>query len=210
MSDGVKDLRAAKVAETETRILVAARELFVRNGYHATTLTKVADTAGVGHRTVYLRFRTKATLLKRVTDIAVAGDARPLDVAHRDWFREALTAATLDDRIDALAHGNAELMDRAGDLFEVVRQAEPSEPELAEASQAGRHATRENMHAFIRQAVTDGLIPRQDIDIAWLQETAALVSHADTYLLLRRTTHWSVSEYRTWLATTLRRLCQIA
>ena len=65
MSDGVKGLREARVAATEEQILAAARELFVRNGYHATTLTEVADAAGVGHRTVYLRFGTKAALLKR-------------------------------------------------------------------------------------------------------------------------------------------------
>jgi len=41
----VKDLRAARVAETEERILPAARELFVRDGYAATTLTAVGDAA---------------------------------------------------------------------------------------------------------------------------------------------------------------------
>lgn len=73
-------------------------------GYHATALTEVADTSGVGHRTVYLRFGTKAALLKRVTDIAVAGDARPLGVTHRDWFHTTLNAPTFDERIDELAH----------------------------------------------------------------------------------------------------------
>lgn len=208
MSDDVKGLREAKVAQTEQRILTAARELFVRNGYHATTLTQVADAAGVAHRTVYLRFGTKAALLKRVTDIAVAGDAGPLDVAHRDWFHTALTAPTLEDRIDALALGTAELMHRAGDLFEVVQQAQPAEPLLAEAFQAGREATREHLHTFVRQAIADGLVGHRAIDVEWLQETAALVSHADTYLLLRRTTHWTTSDYRTWLATTLHRLFQ--
>jgi len=210
MSDDVKGLRQVKVAETEQRILTAARHLFTRDGYHATTLTQVADTAGVGHRTVYLRFGTKAALLKRVTDIAVAGDTRPGDVASRDWFRTALSAPTLEDRVDALARGIAELMQRAGDLLEVVQQAQPAEPLLAEAFQAGRQDARDNLHAFVRQVITDGLIRDQEaIDVEWLQETAALISHAETYLLLRRTTNWTITEYQTWLATTLNRLFQI-
>jgi len=207
MSDGVKGLREARVAATEERILTAARDLFVRKGYHATTLTAVADAAGVGHRTVYLRFGTKSALLKRVTDLAVAGDTRPLDVARRDWFQTALSAPTLEDRIDALARGTAELMHRAGDLFEVVQQAQPVEPPLAEAFPAGREATRDHLHTFVRQAIADGLV-HHAIDVEWLQETTALLCHADTYVLLRHTTHWSIGDYHTWLATTLRHLFQ--
>ena len=206
MSDAVKGLRQAKTAETEQRILDAARRLFVRDGYHATTLTEVADAAGVGHRTVYVRFGTKAALLKRVTDIAVAGDTRPLDVAHRDWFGLALRAPTLAERVEVLARGIAELMERAGDLFEVVRQAEATEPLLAEAFQAGREDSRANLHAFVRQAVADGLV--RDLDVEWLMETAAVVSQAETYLLLRRIAHWTSSDYRAWLTTTLSRVFQ--
>jgi AcrR family transcriptional regulator len=209
MNDGVKGLREARVAATEERILAAARELFVRKGYQATALTEVADAASVGHRTVYLRFGTKAALLKRVTDIAVAGDTRPLTVGERDWFLTALSAPTIEERIDALARGTADLMDRAGDLFEVVQQAQPVEPLVAEAFQAGREATRDHLHTFVRQAIADGLVPHHIADVAWLQETAALVCHADTYVLLKRTTHWSNSDYHTWLVTTLRHLFQL-
>jgi AcrR family transcriptional regulator len=205
MNDGVKGLRQARVAATEERILAAARELFVRKGYPATTLTEVADLAGVGHRTVYLRFGTKAALLKRVTDLAVAADDQPVEVARRSWFQAALTAPTLEERIDVLARGIGELMGRAGALFEVVLQAQAAEPLLAEAFQAGREATREQLRTFVRRAVDDGLAAGVT-DAAWLGETAALVSHAETYLLGRRTLQWTVDGYRAWLGTTLRRL----
>ena len=205
MSEGVKGLREARVAATEERILAAARELFVRNGYHATALTEIADRAGVGHRTVYLRFGTKAALLKRVTDIAVAGDPEPVDVAHRDWFQAAFAAGTLDDRIAALARGTADLMDRAGELFAVALQAQAAEPLLAEAFEAGRATTRQNLHEFVDRAVADGLLaePR---DPVWLKETVALAGQAETFLLLRRTTGWHAGDYHGWLTTTWRRL----
>src|SRR6201987_6367019 len=105
MRDDVKGLRAARVADTEERILAAARTLFLRDGYAATTLAAVADAARVGHRTVYVRFGTKAALLKRVVDVAVAGDTRPIDVIGRDWFQTALTAPTLAARLAACARG---------------------------------------------------------------------------------------------------------
>src|SRR4051812_49676602 len=119
MSDPVnprpKDLRAARIADTEERIVAAARELFVRDGYAATTLAAVADAARVGHRTLYVRFGTKAELLKRVIDVAIAGDAERIDVPHRDWYQAALTAATLDERIELMSSGSAGLLARAGD-----------------------------------------------------------------------------------------------
>lgn len=198
----VKGLRAAKVAETQERILDAARTLFVRDGYHATALTAVADRARVGHRTVYVRFGTKAALLKSVVDVAVAGDAERRTVGEREWFQAALGGATLADRIDALVRGTVDLMERAGDLFEVVLQAQASEPELAEAFQAGRADTRELLRRFVRSARADGLLA-EVADPVWQEETVALASQAETYLLLRRTTGWGQEEYRDWLRRTM-------
>ena len=59
-------LRQAQIAQTEQRIVVAATELFLADGYVATTLEAVAKHAQVGARTVYLRFGTKAALFKRL------------------------------------------------------------------------------------------------------------------------------------------------
>ena len=209
MSATVKGRQKARVAETEERILRAATRLFVRRGYQGTTLAQVADAAGVSHRTVYVRFGTKAELLKRTTDVALVGDTRPIDVAHRDWFHTSLTAATLNARISALADGTTELMRRTGDLFEVVLQAQVTEPLLAEALQAGRAATRENIRAVVRAAATDGLL-RESADIDWLVETAAVVLHAETYLLVRGTRRWPDGDYRNWLLLTLQRLITAA
>ncbi|OIJ28421.1 hypothetical protein UG56_003110 [Nocardioides luteus] len=202
VSTPVKGLRAAKVAETQERILDAARALFVRDGYHATTLTAVADRARVGHRTVYVRFGTKAALLRSVVDVAVGGDAEQRTVGERDWFQAALTESALQDRINALVDGNADLMARAGDLFEVALQAQASEPELAEAFQAGRADTRELMRRFVRAARADGLLA-EVADPVWQEETVALAAQAESYLLLRRTTGWQQAEYRDWLRRTL-------
>jgi AcrR family transcriptional regulator len=205
MAEIVKGRQKARVAETEGRILRAATRLFIRRGYQGTTLAQVADAAGVSHRTVYVRFGTKAELLKRATDVALVGDTRPVDVAHREWFHTALTAQTLSARTSALADGTADLMQRTGDLFEVVLQAQVTEPLLAEALQAGRAATRENIRTFVQVAAADGLL-HTSADIDWLAETAAVVLHAETYLLLRRTRRWADEDYRDWLLATLLRL----
>lgn len=205
MSESVKSLRETRVTETEERILRAAARLFVRHGYQGTTLAQIADAAGVSHRTVYVRFGTKPQLLKRVTDVALVGDTKSIDVAHRDWFQTALTARDLDERINALADGTADLMRRTADLFEVVLQAQATEPVLAQAFQAGRTAVRDNTRAFVEAAINDGVL-RKGADAEWLAETVAVVLHAETCLLLRRTRGWRNDDYRDWLRVTLQRL----
>jgi AcrR family transcriptional regulator len=202
-------LRAARVLENEERIVRAAHELFARNGYRATTLTSVADAAGVAHRTVYIRFGTKAALLKRVIDVALVGDLAPIDVASREWYRTATTAPTLEERIAALAKGSARLMASAADVIAVAREAEPAEPLLAAAAHAGRAATRNAIRAFWMCARDDGLLPT-GCDLTWLADTTSVLAHAETYLLMRETLRVTPKRYENWLATTWRRMATAA
>lgn len=214
MSDPVNrsakpDLRAARVAETENRILRAATELFLQHGYTATTLAAVADHALVGARTVYVRFGTKAALLKRAVDVAFAGDTATVDVRSRDWFTQARTASSAEQRISALADGTRQMMDRAGDILAVALQAAAVEPELAAASHAGRRATRDNIRLFWTQMADDGLLgPGHDLD--WLTDTTTVLVHAETYLLARDMIGWTPDGYQQWLAATLTGLLAVA
>jgi AcrR family transcriptional regulator len=82
ISDGAT-LRQAQTALTEERIVAAATELFLADGYVATTLEAVARRARVAARTVYVRFGSKAALFKRVVDVAIVGDTEPVDVLGR-------------------------------------------------------------------------------------------------------------------------------
>jgi AcrR family transcriptional regulator len=198
-------LRAARVRENEERIVRAAHELFARDGYQGTTLTAVADAAGVAHRTVYIRFGTKAALLKRVIDVALVGDLAPVDVMGREWFRITMTAPTLEERIAALAKGSARLMASAADVIAVAREAEPAEPLLAAAARAGRAATREAIRTFWTRAHDDELLP-PGCDLAWLADTTSALAHAETYLLMRETQQITPEKYEQWLATTCHRL----
>ncbi|MEU1199153.1 helix-turn-helix domain-containing protein [Streptomyces sp. NPDC005813] len=199
------DLRAARVAETEEKILRAATDLFVRQGYTATTLAQVAEHAHVGARTVYVRFGTKAALLKRAVDVAFAGDTAPVDVGGRPWSVLSRTAPTAAERIAALVSGARQMMERVGDILSVALQAAAVEPELAAAAHAGRLATRENLRLFWTRMASDGLLePGRDLD--WLTDTSTVLIHAETYLLARDMIGWDSVGHAEWLSTTLSRL----
>ena len=114
-------MRRAQTALTEQRIVAAATDLFLAGGYQGTTLEAVARRAQVGARTVYVRFGTKAALLKRVVDVAIVGDTEPVDVLGRDWMQVALTAPTAAGRIAASAAAGRQIMERTGALFAVAQ-----------------------------------------------------------------------------------------
>ena len=202
-------LRQAQIAQTEQRILAAATELFLADGYVATTLEAVAKRAQVGARTVYLRFGTKAALFKRVVDVAVVGDTEPVDVLGRDWMQAALAAPTAAERIAASAAAARQIMERTGALFAVAQQAAAVEPLIAAQWQLGREQTRYAHAVFWTRMAEDGLLdPVLDLD--WLIDTSTILAAAETYLLIMRLTSWDLDTYQDWLVTTTVRLSQAA
>src|SRR4051812_39874817 len=64
-------------------VVVAARELFERDGFRSTTIAAIAACAGVSVESVYKGFGSKASVAKAVFDVAIAGDDEPVSVADR-------------------------------------------------------------------------------------------------------------------------------
>ena len=58
---------------------------------------------------------------------------------------------------------------------------------------------------FWQRIHDDDLLP-PSIDLEWLTETATIVAHAETYLLIAKTAGWDTDTDRDWLVTTWQRL----
>jgi AcrR family transcriptional regulator len=202
---GMPSLRQAQIAHTEERIIAAATELFLADGYVATTLDAVARRARVGARTVYVRFGTKAALFKRVVDVAIVGDTQPVGVLGRDCMQAALTAPTAAERITAMAAAGRQILARTGALFAVAQQAAAVEPLIAGFWQQGREQTRHAYAVFWTRMADDGLLDPA-IDLDWLTDTSTILAAAETYLLTTRLTGWDLDTYQHWLAATCTRL----
>src|SRR4051812_262663 len=63
--------RADRKQQTRRALLEAGRELFVRDGFHATTLDRVAAEAGFTKGAVYASFPTKADLFLAIFAVRV-------------------------------------------------------------------------------------------------------------------------------------------
>lgn len=60
-----------KFAQTRRAILLAAAKLFKEKGYHATTVRRIADAAGLEAGSIYYHFNSKQQILDAVLDIGV-------------------------------------------------------------------------------------------------------------------------------------------
>ncbi len=63
---GIKERRERERQETRERILDAARELFVRDGYEAVTMRKIADAIEYSPTAIYLHFPDQETLMREL------------------------------------------------------------------------------------------------------------------------------------------------
>jgi AcrR family transcriptional regulator len=83
--------RAESQAQTRSQLVATAKQMFFTDGYHPTSLEKVADAAGYSKGAVYSNFRNKDELCAAV-----------LDEIRAQRFAEVLEVVAKPDRFEAL------------------------------------------------------------------------------------------------------------
>lgn len=86
------ELRANKAAQTEKRILEAARKLWLKLPYHDITLERIAEESGVTVRTVLRKFESKEGLFIAGIEQAEASSILSRNVDPSKPIRETLTS----------------------------------------------------------------------------------------------------------------------
>src|SRR4051794_33340167 len=75
--------RQAQARRTRAAVLDAARQLFLTDGYSATTMAAIATQAQVSTQLLYKAFGSKPGLVKAMFDVAMAGDDEPVRMVER-------------------------------------------------------------------------------------------------------------------------------
>lgn len=197
------DLRAAQARETRRTIVAAAAELFVTQGYGATTVDAIAISAGVSRKTVFTAVGGKADVLKLALDWAIAGDDEPVALAERPDVSALLSGDDPGALLDGWARLLVGIDRRVAALHEALNTAADQDAgarEVREQSDRERLAGAREVIARLRviDALAPDLTPAHAADIAWLLADPALYSR----LVQRR--GWSPARFERWLASTLR------
>ena len=193
--------RASRALATRRRMQSAAHDLFVGQGYAATTMDQIAVRAGVAVQTVYYTFRSKGRLLCEVVDVVAAGgDETP--VMERDWAREMLAASSAQ-RVLALGveHGTA-IYERVSDLWPSVVAAASVDPDVEAYWRTIGARRRDGQGRMVARVVgLDGL--RSGLDAARATDLTVVLFGHEVYRGLVIDAGWSPEAYRAWLFTTL-------
>lgn len=194
--------RQKRAQATRRAILDAAGELFIEQGYAATTIQAIADRADVAVQTVYAVYGNKRAILDAVLDVTIAGDDAEIAVNAREWMRPVFEAPTATARLRAYAAAVRQIMARAGDLLVVVGAAARTDPEIVPLAEQTEQRRRMGAVAVVESVarvgrLRSGLTTERAVDLLWLFNGPAVFDQ-----LVRRA-GWSLDDYETWLAATL-------
>jgi AcrR family transcriptional regulator len=185
--------RRRQASETRQAIVVAARMLFVRQGYAATTIDQIAAAAGCASPTVYGAFSSKAGILAALVEHASFGSNYDLLVRQQqdlpvpaDRLR---SAARIARTIFEAEHRESE---------HLLRGAAVVSPEIAAKErerEAKRFEKQKQLVDFLiaKECLKRGLKPKRAREILWA------LTGRELYRLLVLVQGWRAAEYENWL-----------
>lgn len=194
--------RARQAQETRRRIVAAAALLFVREGYSATSISAIAQEAGVAVPTVYASLRSKANILRAVVELTVRGDAEAGPLSSRAGWQEMERQQNPREQLAAFARLHRQICDREAAVFAQLEAAAGTDPEstqlLAEHDQR-RYETQRRLARSLhrRKQLEPGLADREAADVIWT------LASERTYLALVRDREWKADNYERWVAQQL-------
>ena len=195
--------RVESALATRRRIVDAAREMLLRDGYHAMSVSQLASSAGVSGQTVYNAVGGKAAVVKAVYDVLLAGDDEPVAMQDRPEFRAMSQAPDREGFVRAYAALCATIYERVGPLLGVLlAQGAGGDAGLQDfVATIDRERRAGNSNALDALERAHGLPPQLDrerfIDIVWT------VTAPEIYDRFVRRCGWTHSMYAAWLAEAL-------
>ncbi len=197
--------RRAQSLETQLQIVEVARKLFIDRGYSGTSIELIARAAGVAPETIYSLFGSKMAVLSRVVDVSVVGDGEPIPLLVRSQIREVEFEKDQYRQIQMFAGRIQMIMSRVAPLFEVMRSAAKTEPEINAILKNYLEGRLQGLGYFIDCLLANGPL-RDNLSKLTATETLWAITSAEVYNLLTVDRGWSDEEYETWLTSTLTRL----
>jgi AcrR family transcriptional regulator len=189
--------RREQAAATRAVILEAARLLFVRDGYAATTMAAIAAEAGVAVKTVYLAFETKSGVLRTLWNQLLRGDEGDEPVGAREWYREAVEEPDPERQLRLNARNSRAAKTRIAAVLEVIRTAAGADRDIEALWARIQTEFHANQRVIVeslgeKKALKPGLDVDRATDILWA------LNHPDLWQLLVRERGWTPEEYERW------------
>lgn len=197
--------RAERAAATRRAVVEAARELFVGQGYAATTVSEIAARAGVSVDTVYATAGRKPKMLRELVETAISGVDHPVPAAQRDYVAAIEAATDARTKISIYAAAISAIQQRMAPVFLALRAAAAGDRDCAAlwAEIAERRAR--NMLLFAADLRGTGQL-RSDLSDQQVADIIWSMNAAEYWVLLVHERSWAPDQFAGWLTDAWTRL----
>ena len=180
-------------------VVLAARDLFERDGFRQTTIVEVAAAAQVSAESVYKNFGSKANLAKAVFDLVIAADDEPVPIAQRPATQAIRAEPDVRRKIALFVDGLVQRQARSAKVQILIRDGrhvdDALDPVWAKLNEEGLIGmTMLGRHLFDTGQLREGIDFQEVCDVLW--NYLAI----DTYERLVLFRGWRLERYSRWLA----------
>ena len=179
-------------------VVLAARDLFERDGFRPTTIAVIAARAGVSAESVYKGFGSKAALAKAVFDLVIAGDDEPVPVAQRPAMRAVGDEPDVRRKIAMFVEGLAQRQARSAKVQILIRDGRHVDDSLAPVWARLHDEGLTGMTMLGRHLLETGQL-RDGIELDEVRDVLWNYLAIDTYERLVLTQGWPLKRYSHWL-----------
>ena len=198
----VSEVRDEQARRTRRAIVTAARDLFLAQGYAATTIDAIAAAAHVSRRTVFNSVGGKLVLLKLALDWAIVGDDEPVAMADRPAIRAIQAERDPRQALRLWVRTITDVAARVAPIAAVLYAAADADPDAAQMLAEEARNRMFGARAFVAHlasmdALAAEISEQQAADLCW----ALMDGHL--YRLLVSQRGWTTDEIERWLSAAL-------
>jgi AcrR family transcriptional regulator len=190
--------RQESARATRQVILVAARRLFLKQGYAATTMPEIARAAGVALDTVYAAVGKKPALFRLLVETAISGEGDAVAAEQRDYVQAIRAESDAARKLRIYAAAISKIQPRLAPLFNALRAAALLDSDLKALWQEIAERRAANMRVFAEDIASTGRM-RPELSISAAADIVWSMNSPEYYLLLVEQRGWPVAEFEQWL-----------
>ena len=188
--------RDVQAAQTRSRILEAALELFQTEGFDRVTINKLAKAAEVSMPTIYAIFKSKQGVLQSLIDEALPPEQ------FAALVDDSMQEKSPKKRLSITAKLARQIYDAERELMDILRVASVIAPEIKELEQEREKRRYERQGEYVKmmmkeKSLAKGLTLQKARDILWT------LTGRDMYRMFVVERGWTSDEYEKLLAQLL-------
>ena len=195
-------VRDEQARRTRRAIVTAAHDLFLAQGYAATTIDGIAEAAHVSRRTVFNSVGGKVALLKLALDWAIVGDDEPVALADRPAIKAILAESDPRKALMLWVQTVTDVATRTSPLGEVLIAAADIDRGAARLLAEASRNRMLGATVFVRylaslDGLAVGITEQRGAELCWA------LTDGHLYRLLVAQRSWSTADFNRWLSDSL-------